>query len=334
LLEPFRLTEATVTVGASIGVAAVSPGLTAGDLLRCADIAMYSAKAKGKNRVELFTAEAHGGIAQLRLLEEHLAQATDRGEIILHYQPQIDLHTGRCIGVEALARWQHPTRGLLPSSAFIPLAERTGQIVTIGAHVLRMACRQTMAWSQLGGGRGLSVAVNIAPQQVTDPGFVDTVRTALEDSGLPPQQLMLEITESELIDEQRAHRQLEAVAKLGLRIAIDDFGTGYASLASLRSFPVHQLKIDRRFLNESDASRADEMLQLVVSVGKILELETVAVGIEAQQQHDFVRHAGVPVAQGHWFARPMPPEQFPNWFADREHAAATGPDQEHADVSE
>jgi diguanylate cyclase (GGDEF)-like protein len=326
LLEPFRLRRVTATVGASIGLAGATPELTAGDLMRCADIAMYSAKAKGKNRVERFTESGHGEIAQLRLLEEHLAHAVERGEIVLHYQPHIDLRTGRCAGAEALARWQHPDLGLLPPGTFIPLAERTGHIVALGNHVLASACRQMADWSRRPGADGLRLAVNVAPRQLDDPGFADTVRAVLEDSGLPAAQLTLEITESELIDERNARVQLQRVAEAGVRIAIDDFGTGYASLASLRSFPVHQLKIDRSFLAQGDELRSDEMFRLVISVGEILDLEIVAEGVETEQQAEVVRHAGVPLAQGYLFARPMPAAEVPSWLSGRAAPQPVGPD--------
>ena len=314
-----------VTVTASIGLAGATPKLTAGDLMRCADIAMYSAKAKGKNRVERFTESGHGEIAQLRLLEEHLAHAVERGEIVLHYQPHIDLRTGRCAGAEALARWQHPNLGLLPPGTFIPLAERTGH-VALGNHVLASACRQMADWSGRPGADGLRLAVNVAPRQLDDPRFADTVVAVLEDSGLPAPQLTLEITESELIDERNARVQLQRVADAGVRIAIDDFDTGYASLASLRSFPVHQLKIDRSFLAQGDELRADEMFRLVISVGEILDLEIVAEGVETEQQAEVVRHAGVPLAQGYLFARPMPAAEVPSWLSGRAAPQPVGPD--------
>jgi diguanylate cyclase (GGDEF)-like protein len=330
LLEPFRLTKVTVSVGASIGLASATPSFTAGDLMRCADIAMYSAKAKGKNRVERYTEAGHGDIAHLRLLEDHLVHAVERGEIVLHYQPQIDLQTGRCVGLEALARWQHPTLGFLPPGRFIPLAEQTGQIVGLGSHVLRTACRQLAAWTELPEACNLTIAVNVAARQLIDPRFVDGVRAALRDSGLPAHRLTIELTESEQLDKRVAMAQLRAVAELGVRIAIDDFGTGYASLASLRSFPVHQLKIDRSFLADDDDAHADGMFRLVISVGQILELETVAEGVETPQQAEVLRRAGVPLAQGFLFARPMPAQDFPNWLSgaaeavSRSPAAATG----------
>ena len=323
LLEPVRLSMATVTIGASIGLASATPTLTAGDLLRCADIAMYSAKARGKNRVERFTEANHGDIAKLRLLEEHLPHAVDRGEIVLHYQPQLDLRSGECVAVEALARWRHPTLGLLPPASFIPLAERSGLIVALGAHVLRSACRQLAAWRRSMGpdAADLRLAVNVSDRQLLEPGFAEVVRDALRDSDLPARLLTIELTESRLVDEAAARSQLRAAAELGVRIAIDDFGSGYASLTSLRSFPVHQLKVDRRLLLQDDEERGHAIFQLVISVGQILDLELVAERVEAPEQATLVRHAGLWLAQGDLFAPPMAAEDFPEWLS----GAAAGP---------
>jgi diguanylate cyclase len=181
------------------------------------------------------------------------------------------------------------------------------------------------AWAELPEASGLVLAVNVAARQLVDPRFVDAVRAALRDSGLPPHRLTLELTESEQLDKQVAMAQLRAVAELGVRIAIDDFGTGYASLASLRSFPVHQLKIDRSFLADGDDVHADGMFRLVISVGQILELETVAEGVETPQQAAVLRRAGVPLAQGYLFARPMPAEDFPNWLSGQAEAVSSSP---------
>jgi diguanylate cyclase (GGDEF)-like protein len=326
LLEPLELSQATVSMGVSIGLAGGAPALTAGGLMRCADIAMYSAKARGKNRVERFSSAHHGDIAHVRQLEEHLAHAVERGEIILHHQPQVELETGRCVGVEALARWQHPTLGLLPPTVFIPMAERTGQIVTLGYHVLRTACRQAAAWTtRLPAASELRIAVNVAARQLLDPRFADTVQEVLRDSGLPAHRLTLELTESELIDEEAARVQLQGVAQLGVKIAIDDFGTGYASLASLRSFPVHQLKIDRTFLSQGDEDSADKMFQLVISVGRILDLETVAEGVETGAQAAALRRAGVSIVQGYLFAPPLPERELTRWLANVTRAVSRNP---------
>jgi diguanylate cyclase (GGDEF)-like protein len=245
LSEPVPVRDATVRVAASIGVALTAPGLTAADVVRCADIAMYAAKHAGKHRVAHFESAQHERIARARTLEEHLPHAVRRGEIEVHYQPQIDLATGRCVAVEALARWRHPRLGLVSPADFIPAAERTGAIHAIGEHVLRTACAQIAAWSSSADLDGLRVAVNVSARQLSGGELPDVVRAALADGGLDARRLTLELTESELIEATTAAPQLVDISDLGVRIAIDDFGTGYASLAYLQSLPVHQVKIDR-----------------------------------------------------------------------------------------
>jgi EAL domain len=224
-------------VHASVGIAETAPGLTAGDVVRCADIAMYTAKDAGKHRAERFDPAQHGRIARLRMLEEHLPYAVARGELVVHYQPQVDLRTGHVHGVEALARWQHPRLGLVAPLEFIPLAERTGAIDPIGAHVLRTACAQASIWSELPGLGDLRLSVNVSARQLAAATLPETVGDALADSGLPADRLTLELTESELLEGTLAVEQLVEIVGLGVRIAIDDFGTGDASLAYLRSLP-------------------------------------------------------------------------------------------------
>jgi EAL domain-containing protein (putative c-di-GMP-specific phosphodiesterase class I) len=232
----------------------------------------------------------------------------------VYYQPHVDLISRECVGAEALVRWQHPTMGLVPPAEFIPIAERTGQIGRLGAHVLRVACRQMADWNRTSG-QSLRLAVNVAPRQLLDGDFPRTVQRALAESGLPAELLTLELTESEIIDKQTSIRQLCELSEMGVRISIDDFGTGYTSLASLRSFPVHQIKIDRSFIETRDTARAKAMLQLIISVGQVLELETVAEGVETEQQRSELVNAGVPLAQGYLFGRPMPAEDFAVWRA-------------------
>lgn len=322
LREPVPLTAATVHVRASIGLAVASPDLTAGDLMRCADIAMYSAKARGKNRVERFRAEVNGDVAELRMLEEHLPHALERGEVTPYFQPIIALDTGRCVGVEALARWHHPRLGLVQPGTFIPLAERTGCIVALGAEILRRAVGDFTGWCLRTGVDDLRLAVNVAPQQLALPGFVDVVAETLDRAGLEPHRLTLEVTESEIVDETTALQQLHALDALGVRIAIDDFGTGYASLAALRSFPVDQLKIDRTYLPSDSSSTDREMLELIVSMGRVLELETVAEGAETAAQVDTLLRAGVPLAQGFFFGHPMPLEELTGWWDEHQRCSS------------
>jgi diguanylate cyclase (GGDEF)-like protein len=315
LREPVRTPEGTLRLGASIGVATGTAGLTAGDLMRCADIAMYSAKAKGKSRVERFTETQHGNVAELRRLEEHLAHAIERDEISLHYQPYVDLRTEQCLGVEALARWQHATLGAIPPATFIPLASRMGHLVPLGRHVLRTACRQLAAWRADPAMAGLRMSVNVGASQLYDPSFAETVRQALDDAGLPPDRLILEITETDPVDVDRVRAPLTALAGLGVRIALDDFGTGYASFAALRSFPVHQLKIDRGLIVDAEAVDST-MLRLAAATGEALSIMTVAEGVETEQQAAAVRSAGIPAAQGYLYARPMPADDCLAWLVE------------------
>jgi diguanylate cyclase (GGDEF)-like protein len=314
LRDPIALTGTTVCSRASVGLALNEPQMTATDLMRCADIAMYWAKARGKGRVEQYTPDAHGDVVTSRMMEEHLPYAVSWDELVVHYQPHVDLASQECIGAEALVRWQHPTLGLVPPAAFIPIAEVTGQIGMIGAYVLGVACRQMAEWNR-STGQPLRLAVNVAARQLLDGDFPQTVQRALAESGLPAKLLTLEPTESEIIDEQNSVRQLCELAELGVRISIDDFGTGYTSLASLRSFPVHQIKIDRSFVETRDTERAKAMLQLIISVGQVLDLETVAEGVETEDQRTALVKAGVPLAQGYLFGRPMPAEDFAAWYA-------------------
>jgi EAL domain-containing protein (putative c-di-GMP-specific phosphodiesterase class I) len=301
-------------ISTSIGLAVAAPGLTPADLIRCADIAMYSAKARGKNRVEEYTEERYGGIAQVRVLEEHLARAVGGREIVVHYQPMVDLKTGRCVGMEALARWQHPTLGLLKPASFIPLAERGGYAVELGASVLQAACRQTMAWSHLPGGDALRIAVNVAGGQLVEPGFTQTVVDQLIDSGLPASRLTLELSESEVLYDETAQAQMAALAEMGVRIALDDFGAGFASLANLHAVPVYQLKIDRGLLVRREGARADAMVGVIMSVSQYLGLETVAEQVETLQHAEWARRIGIQLAHGHLFAPPMPAEEAAAWL--------------------
>lgn len=310
LIEPMRLLAATVPVGASIGVATADPTLTAGDLLRCADVAMYSAKARGKSRVERFDAERHGEIARHRILEEHLAYAVDRDEIVLYFQPYFDLRTRECTGIEALACWRHPTLGLLRPHEFLPAAERTGRSTSLGTHVLRTACRELAGWLALPGTGALRIGVNVTARQVLDPGFAGTVTEALAEAGLPPERLILEIVESAQLDDPIARAQLGAVTADGVHLAMDEFGTGYISFGSLRSLPISQTKIDRAFMTSPE-----ETLRLVVSVAQLLGAEIVVQGVDTAERADAL--PGAISGQGTYLASPMPARDIREWLAVR-----------------
>jgi diguanylate cyclase (GGDEF)-like protein len=299
LAAPVMLEGKRLHLRASIGIAGTDSGR---ELLRNADLAMYAAKAAGTNRFAVYTADMH--VHALARLDgrEQLERAIEAEELVLHYQPIVDLDLGRVAGFEALVRWQHPTRGLLGPGEFIPLAEETGLIVPLGRWVLREACRTAVAWA---GAPYLSV--NVAGMQLEQEGFVDEVATALRDSELASSRLVLEVTESSLVGDAEAER-LQALRKLGIRLAIDDFGTGYSSLSYLRRFPMDVLKIDRSFTQEACEDGA--LLQAIVAMGESLGLVLVPEGIESEEQADELRALGCRLGQGFLFGRPVPASEL------------------------
>ena len=323
--EPFRLGGHEFYVTASIGIA-VSPGdgTDAGMLLKNADIAMYRAKSQGKNTFQFFSAEATASTFEQLMLESALRKALERDELVLHYQPIVNLATGRAEAVETLVRWRHPDLGVVSPARFIPMAEETGLIVPIGAWVLREACQQFAALPEA---EGLRVAVNLSPRQLRSHEVVSTVRDALAASGLPAERLRLEVTESSMMeDPEAAVRTLEALRALGVTIAVDDFGTGYSSLSFLRRFPIDGLKVDQSFVqdvvdDENDAAIA----RAVIAMGRSLRLDIVAEGVETEAQLDFLRAEGCDKAQGFLFSRPLEFEALRSWLEARNGSAAKGP---------
>ena len=297
-------------VTASIGIAVGSGEATVEGLLSDADGAMYRAKESGRARVEMFDS-AMRGEAEARLQTQNdLHRALDRGELRVHYQPVFDLRTGSTVGAEALVRWQHPDRGLLPPGAFIPVAEDSGLIVPLGVEVLRQAAAQWTAW---GWAPDRALSVNLSAHQVRHPDVVEMVAATLRDTGLTPDALCLELTESVLIDDLHSRRRvLEDLKALGVRLAIDDFGTGYSSLTYLKRFPIDIVKIDRSFLaglgrHQYDMTILAAMIDLVHALG----LQATAEGIEtAEQLHEF-RLLGCDLGQGHLFAAAVPAADFP-----------------------
>jgi len=291
-------------VTASIGVA-LGERASAEELLRDANAAMYIAKRDGRNRYAVYETRLWDTIQQRGELEMGLRYALERDELFLVYQPVLDLRDLRVIALEALIRWRHPARGLVAPNEFIPLAEEIGLVTEIGAWVLRKACTQGAAWQRAG--YPVRIAVNVSARQLDGDQLLMDIDGALRDSGLQAQSLMLEITETALMRniENTVHR-LRAIKELGPRIAIDDFGTGYSSLAHLQRFPVDELKIDRSFisrLGESGDARA--FLHTLVQLGKTLSIETVAEGIEQEQELSEVRAEGCDYGQGFLFARPL-----------------------------
>jgi diguanylate cyclase (GGDEF)-like protein len=299
LAAPVVLEGKRLHLRASVGIASTATG---DDLLRNADLAMYAAKATGTNRYAVFTADMHiNAVARLDRREQ-LERAIENEELVLHYQPIVDLDLGRVAGFEALVRWEHPERGFLGPGEFIPLAEETGLIVPLGRWVLREACRQATQWA---GAPYLSV--NVASAQLEQPGFLAEVESALTDGGLCSERLVLEVTESSLVDDLVAER-LQALRRLGVRLAIDDFGTGYSSLSYLRKFPMDVLKIDRSFTR--DACEDSALLHAIVAMGESLGLVLVPEGIEEQEQADALRALGCRLGQGYLFGRPVPAEEL------------------------
>jgi EAL domain-containing protein (putative c-di-GMP-specific phosphodiesterase class I) len=293
-----------------MGIARMDPDVDGVDqLLRNADLAMYRAKAAGQGGYERYDPGMHTQLVERMQLETDLRRALDAGELFLHYQPTIDLASGQIVGAEALARWNHPTRGLVPPSEFIPLAEASGLIQRLGAWVLREACRQAAEWQQANPRRDrpLTLSVNLSGKQLQHAQVIDDVAVALRDSGLPPASLVLEMTESILLDDSETVLDiLRQLKELGARLAIDDFGTGYSSLSYLHRFPVDILKIDRSFVERlSHSSDNAELARTVVRLGQSLQLQTVAEGVEDSTQFLTLRRMGCDIGQGYYFGRPM-----------------------------
>jgi diguanylate cyclase (GGDEF)-like protein/PAS domain S-box-containing protein len=313
LRPSFSLGGRDLRIGASIGVAiARETGMSAEDLLRHADLAMYAAKARGTRQVVTYDAALDDQPLERLELEADLHGALDRQELRLHYQPIVELATGRFRGLEALIRWDHPTRGLVQPSQFIPLAEQTGLIVPIGRWVLREACRQNKTWSDSLPECNLAVSVNLSARQFQHPGLVSDVAAALRESGLSPSRLKLEITESVAMEAGLGTIQtLEALKSLGIHLAIDDFGTGYSSLAYLKRFPVDTLKIDRVFVDGLGTDAQDTaIVRSVIALAQALDLSVVAEGIESGQQLDALRALNCDEGQGYCFAKPQPAQQI------------------------
>jgi diguanylate cyclase (GGDEF)-like protein/PAS domain S-box-containing protein len=293
-----------LTVAASIGIAVGDRG-TAEELLRDADLALYEAKRAGRNRYVVFDSSMQTAARDRLTLESDLAGALERGELFLLYQPTFDLRSQRVIGVEALIRWRHPSRGIVEPAEFIPIAEATELIVPIGSWVLRQACRQAAEWQA--GGHTIGVSVNVSARQLDRDGLIEEVREALASSGLAPGELTLEVTETTLMrDPGETGRRLGELKRLGVRIAIDDFGTGYSSLAYLSQFPVDAMKIDQAFISGiADSTASAALIHTLVQLGKTLNIETLAEGIEEPAQLAALQRERCDQGQGFLFARPL-----------------------------
>ncbi len=310
LTVPLRVGEHQLLTHASVGVALAGPGDRADEVLRNADIAMYAAKAAGKASWARFEPRMREEVVNHARLGSELHNAIIRRELFLLYQPVFDIATGRICGAEALVRWRHPARGLVPPADFIGVAERSGLIVPLGAYVLREACEQLARWRAAHGGHAIAaINVNVAARQLRDAGFVDEVAAVLADTGLCPADLVLEVTESSVLDGRQVRDTLQALHELGVRLALDDFGTGQSSLSLLRAFPVDVLKLDKSFVDGICDGEDRGRLAVAAAVAQLaeyLQLSAVAEGIETEEQMDRLSQMGYRLGQGFHLARPLP----------------------------
>jgi EAL domain-containing protein (putative c-di-GMP-specific phosphodiesterase class I) len=278
--------------------------------MRSADLAMYQAKSEGKGRYALYEPSMHEHVLERLALKADLQRAVVADEFAVHYQPIVTLQTGGIVGVEALVRWQHPERGLMLPGEFLGLAEETGLILPLGRHVLTQACRQVAGWRERGHTR-LGVSVNLSAKELASRSLPGEIATTLGDCALDPSALTLEITESTLLDSQVVAGRLDELRALGVRIAIDDFGTGYSSLNYLRRFPVDTLKIAKAFVDELGTSpEQDRLVAAILRLGSTMGLETVAEGIELEQQRDRLRALKCRFGQGFFYSRPVPADEL------------------------
>jgi diguanylate cyclase (GGDEF)-like protein len=296
-----------VSVHLSIGLASSAQSGDGDELIRNADVAMYQAKSKGKGRFELFEPQMAAAILRRHDLKEELAKAIEREQMIVQYQPIVALDNGRIVAAEALVRWEHPSRGLVPPGDFVPLAEETGLIVPLGRYVLREACRQARRWQDAEtepGVEPLRMHVNLSVAELRDPDLVSSVMACIEESGIAPQQLVIEITESQLLAAASVERFHELRA-LGVKIALDDFGTGYSSLSYLHSLPLDTLKIAKPFIDGLTSGRRESsFVGMIVDLAKTLELEVIAEGIETSAQLAALREMNAGLGQGYFLGRP------------------------------
>jgi len=312
LRAPFVVDGQEILVRGSLGVAISSSDARSADkLLRNADLAMYRAKASGEGGFERYEPEMHLDLVERLQLEVDLRRAIEGNELVLHYQPIVEIATGRITGVETLVRWRHPTRGLVQPSSFIPIAEDSGLIVALGRWVLRESCYQVSAWRSNPAFAELTLSVNISAGQLR-PGFAEQIAALLEETRLPAKCLVLEMTESILMDHTEENlAYLTAFKDMGVRLAIDDFGTGFSSLSYLHRFPVDVLKIDRSFVEAlSDTPTERALVATILQLGRTLHMRTIAEGIETETQARALVEMDCEHGQGYYFSRPVPARQF------------------------
>jgi diguanylate cyclase (GGDEF)-like protein/PAS domain S-box-containing protein len=310
--QPFVIDQREFKVTCSVGIASFpGDGEDADTLLRNADTAMYRAKDLGRNTFQLYSSEMNANFGERLTLETDLWKALERDEFVLHYQPKVDLKTGRIIGMEALLRWRHPVSGMIPPGKFIPVAEESSLIVEIGRWVINEACAQNKAW-QNDGMRYVPIAVNISARQLHDKDLVETVRTALKTTGLRAEHLEIELTESAvMLNADETINTMALLRGMDVRISLDDFGTGYSSLSYLKRFPVTGLKIDQSFVRDLGSDPDDAaIVRAIIVVAQELMLDVTAEGVETVEQLEFLKAHGCGEAQGYYFARPVPASEM------------------------
>ena len=312
LIAPHQIENTQLTINVSIGISSYpGDGQDAQSLMSSADAAMYDAKKQGRDNYQFFRSDMHARAVERQSLEGSLRAALGKHEFLLHYQPKINLKSGEITGVEALLRWMHPERGLVPPLQFVPIAEECGLINSIGQWVLLEACRQARAWRDIGL-RAVPMAVNVSAVEFLAKDFLSGVRAVLINTGLEPYDLELELTESVLmIDAESTIDTLHALKAIGVQLAVDDFGTGYSSFSYLRRFPLDTLKIDQSFVHDIAVDQKDAaIVSAMIGIGKSLKQRVIAEGVETLEQLDFLRAQGCSEAQGYYFSRPVAAEQF------------------------
>ncbi|MDP1612204.1 MAG: EAL domain-containing protein [Sulfuritalea sp.] len=317
LAEPYLLDGKSVYVGSSIGIALYpSDGRDAGTLQSCTEAALHQAKLLGRGSLRFFSPEMSTRARHRLTLEAELRRALERKELLLYYQPQVDLISGGITGIEALVRWQHPQRGLVPPGEFIPLAEESGLVVPLGDWVLRQACRQIKAWSAVGLAPR-QTAVNVSAVQLSRGRLAGSVRAALAETGIAPEQLELEITESFVMaDRAQSFKSLADLKALGVRLSIDDFGTGYSSLGYLQQIAVHKLKVDLSFVRDMTSNNGNaSIVRAIIALGHSLGLEVIAEGVEDESQARDLRSMQCDAMQGYLISRPLPTDEMTRFLS-------------------
>ncbi|MDO9027499.1 MAG: bifunctional diguanylate cyclase/phosphodiesterase, partial [Candidatus Roizmanbacteria bacterium] len=310
--EPLDLNGREVFLTASIGIALYpDDGEDADDLLKNAGAALEHARKEGESNYQFYSSSMNASVLELLTMENDLRKALARNEFVLYYQPKVDAVTRVITGMEALIRWVHPDKGLIPPMQFIPLAETSGLIVPIGEFVIRTVCRQIKAWQEAGH-KQMSISLNLSSRQFDQPNLIEVVKEAIQDAMILPQCLELEITESTIMrNPEKAIRTLTELKTMGVGIAIDDFGTGYSSLSHLKQLPLDFLKIDRSFIMHLVSDFSDQaIVKATIAMAKSLNLKTIAEGVETEEQLPFLQKHGCDQIQGYLFSRPLPAEEI------------------------